>query len=162
MTEEEFNQVKSSIGTYNSALKEKKLIDLVVKQDFKLDWKSWVLLLTGWPFFILGLMLNAFNLAASYLVRKNMVKRIEYKAAVSAAIPTVLTLITFVLGIIFAFIIDIKFLILAIAFPISLYLFVYYFDVLHVAIQQFRWKLIKSDIKTQLINLRRSILDMIK
>lgn len=152
-----FEDIKGRTELYLEKLNAKKLDDFIVKASYPLNAVFWLLLLTGWPLFILGAMLNSFSLIAGYLIRKNLVQRVEYKAAVSAAVPAGFNLILFVVLIVLGFMLQPILLVFAFLTPLSIYFFVYYYDLLKIVFQKLKWKLLSSKERSELLALRKDI-----
>jgi glycerol-3-phosphate O-acyltransferase/dihydroxyacetone phosphate acyltransferase len=157
----EFKGLQKELEDYNKLRKAKGLQDIIVKKSYPLGPLYWILLFVGLPFFLLGAVLNGFSLLSGYMVKKIMVKRVEYKAAVSSAIPAVLTLIIFIVFLVLGILIHYSLLIIAFAFPLSLYLFIYELDLLDLLLQKYRWRRLSREKQEEMILLRRKILDIV-
>jgi 1-acyl-sn-glycerol-3-phosphate acyltransferase len=155
---DEFDALKKAIDAYLTRLKSSGLNDIVVRSNFRIGILRLAILVIGLPFFLTGALLNGFSLLAGFFVKNTMVKRIEYKAAVAAAIPTVLTLIFFILFLILGMALHWAFFILAAAMPVSLYIFIYYFDLLSQSVQYLKWKTSKRKLRAELLGLKEMVM----
>jgi 1-acyl-sn-glycerol-3-phosphate acyltransferase len=158
LSDGEFAALKSELQSYTTHLKEKGLNDRVVRERFLLGPREIILLLLGWPFFLLGAMLNGFSLFAGWWVKRNLVKKLEYKASVSAAVPAVLTLIMVMLSLILGFFIHPAVWLFALGLPLSMYLFIYYLDLLELLFLKWKWHRISRKERTGLLEKRSRIL----
>jgi len=157
MTDDAFTELKGKLVDFYKKRAAYKLnvrtIGLI--QEFRLF--HYVLLIVGFPFYIIGGIINSVSLVGAVYVRRNLVKRIEYKSAVSGAIPSVLTIIGFVFFFVMGIVFHLGFLIIAITLPVSMYLFIYYNDLLDLFIQKSRYKRLSKNEKEELEKMLREI-----
>ena len=154
---EGFDRLRPLVEKYFRLLKAAKLEDRTVAQRLDLTWWHSILLIIGLPLALIGLGLNGFSLAASYLIKRNMVKRTEYKSAVAGSVSAVLTLVLFLLFLVLGIFWHHWMIGLAFLIPLSFYLLIFYLDLGVKLLQQLRWMMTPGKVKKELRNSRTGI-----
>ncbi len=162
LSAETFGTLEQKVLTYNNILRRKGLSDVEI-----LKGKIPVVPLTfftiiGFPFFLLSLCLNFFNLGAAWYLRKYRVERKEFEAPVTGAVSAITLLVYAILFIFLALFIHPGFLLLVVAVPLSLVFGVYYYDWAKLLTGFIKFNLLSSLKQNELIQLRHQILELLK
>ena len=150
MTDEDFETLRQKATGYFRDLKRYGLQDRTIAGKTKMAWWHFLWLVLGLFPALAGLLLHGFSLSASFLVKKHLVRKIEYKAAVAAGVTTVLTLIAVIVFLLAGLLWNIWWLAGMFLFPFSLYLLVYYRDLADLFWQRLRFACLGREKKSQL------------
>jgi len=160
--DDEFEVLRSKLTSYTTFRKQKKLTERSISNRSKISVLHYILLIVGFPLFLIGVLLHGLTFLGGYIVKQNIVKRVEYKAGVAGAVPTILILIFIILSIIFSFVFHWGFAILAFMLPFSLFFMVFYYDFAKLLFCKFKITLLSQKEKEILLSLRNEIFKYLK